>query len=124
MKSSRRTWARLSSVISATSQPSRVGTTARIVAERLRGRLANTPQVEDGPEKISVSIGLSMLRPGVTADALIEEADQALYRAKARGRNRVEVAGEERRSKPSTIMVKQGSQAPPADEDQRQVDGK
>jgi diguanylate cyclase (GGDEF)-like protein len=99
-------------------------TAARIVAERLRGRLANTPQVEDGPERISVSIGLSMLRPGVTADALIEEADQALYRAKARGRNRVEVAGEERRGKPSTIMVRQGSQAPPADEDQRQVDGK
>ncbi len=81
-------------------------TAARIVAERLRGRLANTPQVDDGPEQISVSIGLSMLRPGVTADALIEQADQALYRAKARGRNRVEVAGEERRSKPSAIMAK------------------
>ena len=81
-------------------------TAARIVAERLRGRLANTPQVDDGPEQISVSIGLSMLRPGVTADALIEQADQALYRAEARGRNRVEVAGEERRSKPSAIMAK------------------
>ena len=81
-------------------------TAARIVAERLRGRLANTPQVEGGPQQISVSIGLSMLRPGVTADALIEQADQALYRAKARGRNRVEVAGEERRSKPSAIMAK------------------
>jgi diguanylate cyclase (GGDEF)-like protein len=98
-------------------------TAARIVAERLRGRLANTPQVEDGPEKISVSIGLSMLRPGITANALIEEADQALYRAKARGRNRVEVAGEERRSKPSTIMVRQAGESPQADEDQRQVDG-
>ncbi|MGB5194674.1 MAG: diguanylate cyclase [Polyangiales bacterium] len=97
-------------------------TAARIVAERLRGRLANTPQVEDGPEKISVSIGLSMLRPGITADALIEEADQALYRAKARGRNRVEVAGEERRSKPSTIMVRQAGESPQADEDQRHVD--
>lgn len=81
-------------------------TAARIVAERLRGRLANTPQVEGGPEQISVSIGLSMLRAGVTADALIEQADQALYRAKARGRNRVEVAGEERRSKPSAIMMR------------------
>ena len=83
-------------------------TAARIVAERLRGRLASTPQVEDGPEHISVSIGLAMLGQGVTADALIEQADQALYRAKARGRNRVEVAGEERRSKPSTIIEKQG----------------
>ena len=65
------------------------------------------PQVDDGPEQISVSVGLAMLQPGVSADALIEQADQALYRAKARGRNRVEVAGEERRSKPSTIIQKQ-----------------
>ncbi|KPK15795.1 MAG: hypothetical protein AMJ62_08445 [Myxococcales bacterium SG8_38] len=84
-------------------------TAARIVAERLRGRLANTPQVEGGPEKISVSIGLAMLGPGTDADALIEQADQALYRAKARGRNRVEVAGEERRTKPSSIMHKSGA---------------
>jgi diguanylate cyclase (GGDEF)-like protein len=99
-------------------------TAARIVAERLRGRLASAPQVDDGPEQISVSIGLSMLRPGVSADALIEEADQALYRAKARGRNRVEVAGEERRSTPSTIMVRQASLAPPVDEEHRQLDEK
>jgi two-component system cell cycle response regulator len=98
-------------------------TAARIVAERLRGRLANTPQVEGGPESISVSIGLSMLRPGVTADALIEQADQALYRAKARGRNRVEVAGEERRSKPSAVMVKAESDAEDEGTGQRHVDG-
>ena len=81
-------------------------TAARIVAERLRGRLANTPKVEGGPDQITVSVGLAMLSPGVTADMLIEQADQALYRAKARGRNRVEVAGEERR-KASTVMRKQ-----------------
>jgi two-component system cell cycle response regulator len=82
-------------------------TAARIVAERLRGRLAKTPQVEGGPEKISVSIGLAMLRQGTTGDTLIEQADQALYRAKARGRNRVEVAGEERRSRTSLVAQKQ-----------------
>jgi len=78
-------------------------TAARIVAERLRGRLANTPKVEDGPDQITVSVGLAMLGQGITAEMLIEQADQALYRAKARGRNRVEVAGEERRKTP-TIM--------------------
>ncbi len=81
-------------------------TAARIVAERLRGRLANTPQVDGGPDKISVSIGLARLGSGSTADTLIEEADQALYRAKARGRNRVEVAGEERRSGTSIMAQK------------------
>lgn len=98
-------------------------TAARIVAERLRGRLASTPKVEGGPEHISVSIGLSMLRPGLTADELIEQADQALYRAKARGRNRVEVAGEERRSKPSTVIAKQAAEAEATEDEARRVDG-
>ncbi len=80
-------------------------TAARIVAERLRGRLANTPKVEDGPEQITVSVGLAMLGAGITAETLIEQADQALYRAKARGRNRVEVAGEERRKTPTLMRT-------------------
>ncbi len=81
-------------------------TAARIVAERLRGRLANTPQVSGGPGQISVSIGLARLGSGSTAQSMIEEADQALYRAKARGRNRVEVAGEERRSGTSIVAAR------------------
>ena len=70
-------------------------TAARIVAERLRGRLAQT-RVEEGPPVITVSIGLAMLTEDVTAEELIEQADQALYRAKARGRNRVEMSEEGR----------------------------
>ena len=78
-------------------------TAARIVAERLRGRLAQMPQVEGGPEKITVSIGLAMLGDATNAEHLIEQADQALYRAKARGRNRVEVAAKARDFTSSSI---------------------
>ncbi len=80
-------------------------TAARIVAERLRGRLANMPKVEGGPDQITVSVGLAMLGHGISAEMLIEQADQALYRAKARGRNRVEVAGEERRKTPTLMQT-------------------
>ncbi|MEZ4287898.1 MAG: GGDEF domain-containing protein [Polyangiales bacterium] len=67
---------------------------ARIVAERLRTALENTPQVEGGPQKFTASIGLATIDDGLDAAMLIERADQALYRAKARGRNRVELASD------------------------------
>ena len=65
---------------------------ARVVAERLRARLAKIGPVEDGPDQVTASIGLATLVEQMDAHALVELADQALYRAKARGRNRVEVA--------------------------------
>jgi diguanylate cyclase (GGDEF)-like protein len=42
------------------------------------------------PHAISLSIGVAQYRPAETVTALIERADTALYRAKERGRNRVE----------------------------------
>ena len=77
------------------------GTTAEdalAIGERIRHRVADTPlrwEREKAP-RIRVSIGLSTLRPPFSPDGpavlgrrLLKEADQALYRAKARGRNRV-----------------------------------
>lgn len=58
------------------------------VAERLRRRVAEL----DAPRRLTVSLGVALAAPGVTADELVEAADQALYAAKELGRDRVEVA--------------------------------
>ncbi|MAN62698.1 MAG: PleD family two-component system response regulator [Parvibaculum sp.] len=66
--------------------------TAIAVAERLRSRMAERPfktEVEQAIE-VTVSIGLAgAIWPYDSAEALLERADQALYKAKRDGRNRV-----------------------------------
>ena len=62
------------------------------VAERIRASIADTPiEIEDKIIQASVSIGLATLSLDQSADweHLLEQADQALYRAKAEGKNRV-----------------------------------
>lgn len=62
------------------------------VAERLREavvRLSSERLGTQGLPGVSVSIGIAMLRHGHSGNALIAEADAALYRAKREGRNRV-----------------------------------
>ena len=70
---------------------------AATLAERLRGAVeAKRFVMPDGTAlMVTVSIGLHTLHPvpvDATADTLLGLADRALYRAKALGRNRVEVA--------------------------------
>lgn len=57
-------------------------------AERVRAALEASPDAEVGA--VTISIGVSEARPEDTVESLLERADQALYAAKANGRNRVE----------------------------------
>jgi diguanylate cyclase (GGDEF)-like protein/PAS domain S-box-containing protein len=70
---------------------------AKAVAEDICQAVRNRrlPHEGNAPGIVTVSIGCATIVPqrGKTAQNLIESADQALYRAKGRGRNRVIVAG-------------------------------
>jgi diguanylate cyclase (GGDEF)-like protein len=64
------------------------------VAERMRQAVAAEPVDAGGVEiPVTVSLGAaSAVQPGTDTFALIKAADDALYRAKANGRNRLETA--------------------------------
>jgi diguanylate cyclase (GGDEF)-like protein len=65
------------------------------VAERLRGAVERADWSDLDPElRVTVSVGATEWRPG-DADfaAVARRADESLYHAKERGRNRTELAG-------------------------------
>jgi len=62
------------------------------LAEKLREQVeASQP---DALDEVTISAGVAELRDTDTLDSLVRRADAALYAAKSRGRNRVEVSGE------------------------------
>ena len=70
---------------------------ARIVAERLKDSidiLAMPHQMASAVKHVSISVGVASQVPGAdrTVEDLLHAADQALYRAKALGRHRVETS--------------------------------
>jgi diguanylate cyclase (GGDEF)-like protein len=66
---------------------------AGLIAERIRASIANHNfKAYDEDLKVSVSIGIAVFpENGKEADVLINHSDQALYKAKASGRNKVQL---------------------------------
>ncbi len=69
---------------------------AAAIAERLRARMDHDPIPVAGGQKqltITISLGVSTIQgPEDTAEAMLKRADEALYKAKRDGRNRVMLA--------------------------------
>lgn len=66
------------------------------LAERLRYCICSEPMdTPEGMIPVTISLGLAMSSPDnrLDANALVKAADKALYRAKEKGRNRVEMDG-------------------------------
>ncbi|MFF0272866.1 putative bifunctional diguanylate cyclase/phosphodiesterase [Streptomyces sp. NPDC004330] len=62
------------------------------IADRLRLTLSRPYRVDGGTEvRVAASIGVAFAEPGIEAGDLLRNADLAMYRAKAAGKDRVEL---------------------------------
>jgi diguanylate cyclase (GGDEF)-like protein/PAS domain S-box-containing protein len=67
--------------------PIRAAHSALAVAEKIRLSLAESFEIEGQVYQSTASLGVTLLLAGQSADDLLREADTAMYRAKAEGRN-------------------------------------
>jgi diguanylate cyclase (GGDEF)-like protein len=83
--------------------PGSVVESAAMVAERIRERIDAYRPNEAGLEQLhlTVSIGLAVSSPGMSAHDLIDTADRALYLAKRAGKNRVRIASRDEHAPPA-----------------------
>jgi len=63
---------------------------ARLLAERIRTSVEALAPFADDVHSVTVSIGIGLSAPQHDLSSVLGAADEALYRAKAKGRNRVE----------------------------------
>ena len=79
----------------ATILPGTSAAEAAVFSERLRQKTEATPTVQSGKTiHATVSIGMTEIHPDhARAEDVLAQADHALYLAKERGRNRVEIEG-------------------------------
>ena len=70
--------------------PDTLGDSAANILDRLRAIIAGLDWSAFSPDmRVTISAGVATLRPDETEDSLLARADNALYAAKARGRNRI-----------------------------------
>ncbi|MEI8081003.1 MAG: PAS domain S-box protein, partial [Actinomycetes bacterium] len=66
---------------------------ATVVAEKVRNEVAKPILIDQQQVRITISIGVALATPGITAHQLLRNADAALYDAKQSGRDRIATFG-------------------------------
>ncbi|MGH9154830.1 MAG: EAL domain-containing protein [Acidimicrobiales bacterium] len=81
------------------------GTEAMALAERVAKELARPLPIGEREIALSASIGISLSRGGdECAETMVRDADSAMYQAKDRGRDRIEVFGDDMRMEAVTRL--------------------